>query len=94
MSMARLLAEKTLGASPKRIDRELRKFTDAANVPSHDQPRLIHKYPKKWVAIFSAKVEAADSTFDGLPRKLRRRKIDPSKTLIRFIDTSDRKLIL
>ena len=87
-------AEKALGASPTQINRELREFADAARVLSRDRPRLLQKYPKKWVGIFADKVQAADSTFKGLIRKLKQQNIDPSKTLIRFIDTSDRKLIL
>jgi hypothetical protein len=93
MGMARAAA-KALGASPRQINRELRRFSHAAQLLSKDRPRLIQKYPKKWVGIFADKIQAADSTFKGLIRKLKQQKIDPSKTLIRFIDTSDRKLIL
>jgi hypothetical protein len=91
--MARAAA-KTLGASPKQITRELRQFSHAARLLSKDRPRLIHKYPKKWVGIFGEKIQAVDGTFKGLIRKLKQQNIDPSKTLIRFIDTSDRKMIL
>jgi hypothetical protein len=83
-----------LGAPAKQIDRELREFSQAARVLSNDRPRLIQKYPKKWIAIFANKVCAADSTYNGVIRKLKQKRIDPSRTLIRFIDTSDRKLIL
>lgn len=91
--MTRVTA-KALGASAKQIGRELRVFSNAAQILSKDSPRLIHRYPKKWVGIYAKKVCATDSTFTGLIKKLKQRKIDPSKTLIRFIDTSDRKLIL
>lgn len=87
-------ATKALGAPAKQIGRELREFSRGAQILSASRPRLIHKYPKKWVGIFAKKVQAADSSFNGLIRKLKRKKIDPSKTVIRFIDTSDRKLIL
>jgi hypothetical protein len=83
-----------LGASPKQISRELQAFSRAAQLLSADRPRLINKYPKKWVGIFAKKIQATDKTFNGLIRKLKQQKIDPSKTVIRFIDTSDRKMIL
>ena len=88
------LNKKSLGASPSEISRELRSFSHTARLLSTDRPRLIHKYPKKWVGIFGGKVRATDQTFTGLIRKLKKRNIAPSKTLIRYIDTSDRKLIL
>jgi hypothetical protein len=91
--MARASAS-ALGAPAKQIGRELRRFSHAAQLLSKSHPRLIHKYPKKWVGVFDDKICAADSTFRGLIRKLKVRNIDPKDTLIRFIDTSDRKMIL
>ena len=87
-------AERALGASAKQIGRELRAFSNTAQLLSKDRPRLIQRHPKKWVAVYANKIRATDSTFKGLIKKLRKRNIEPSKTLIRFIDTSDRKLIL
>jgi hypothetical protein len=87
-------AVKVLGAPAKQIGRELRRFSHAAQLLSKSRPRLIHKYPQKWVGVFDDKVCATDRTFSGLIRKLKDKKIDPKATLIRFIDTSDRKLIL
>jgi len=87
-------AVKALGAPAKQIGRELRRFSHAAQLLSKSRPRLIQKYPQKWVGVFDNKICAADRTFSGLIRKLKDKKIDPKATLIRFIDTSDRKLIL
>jgi len=83
-----------LGATPSKISRELRMFSRAAQVLSASRPRLIHKYPKKWVGIFAGKVCATDQTFDGLVRKLKKKNVAPNRTIIRYIETSDRKLIL
>jgi hypothetical protein len=88
------MAAHALGASAKLIGRELRVFSKTARLLSKDRPRLIQRYPKKWVGIYRNKVRATDSTFKGLIKKLRHQHIDPSRTLIRFIDTSDRKLVL
>jgi len=91
--MARLSA-KALGATPKQINRGLRKFSRAARLLSSDRPRLIHKHPEEWVGLFDGKVCATDKSFTGLVRKLKRLGLSPSEAVIRYIDTSGRKLIL
>ena len=91
--MARL-AERELGASAKKIDRELRKFSRAARLLSSSRPRLINTHPQEWVGLYDGEVCATDKSFNGLVRKLKRRGLSPKETIIRFIDTSERKLVL
>jgi hypothetical protein len=91
--MARL-AEKALGASAKQINRELRTFSRAARLLSSKRPRLINTHPKEWVGLFDGEVCATDKSFNGLVRKLKRHGISPKESIIRYIDTSERKLIL
>lgn len=91
--MARLY-EKALGATPKQISRELRSFSRAARLLSSDHPRLIDEHPKQWVGLFDGKVCATDKSFSGLVRKIKGQGYSPSETIIRYIDTSGRKLIL
>ena len=91
--MARL-SEKALGATPKQIKRELRTFSRAARLLSSTHPRLIDKHPKEWVGLYDGKICATDKSFDGLLKKLKDRGFPPSDTIIRYIDTSGRKLIL
>jgi len=83
-----------LGATPKQINRELRKFSRAARLLSTQYPRLIDEHPNEWVAFHDGKVCAADKSFNGLVRKIKRRALSPSETIIRYIDASGRKLIL
>jgi hypothetical protein len=91
--MARL-AEKALWASAKQINRELRAFSRAARLLSSKRPRLINTHPREWVGLFDGEVCATDKSFNGLVRKLKRRGISPKESIIRYIDTSERKLIL
>jgi hypothetical protein len=93
MAVARL-NEKALGATPKQINRELRTFSRAARLLSSNHPRLIDTHPKEWVGLYDGEVCATDKSFNGLVRKLKRRGFSPSETIIRYIDTSGRKLIL
>ncbi len=91
--MARL-SEKTLGASPKQIDRELRTFSRAARLLSSDHPRLIEEHPKEWVGLYDGKVNATAKTFRALVAKMKKRGLSPNDAIIRYIDTSGRMLIL
>jgi hypothetical protein len=92
-TVARLTAN-ALGATPQEINRGLRKFSRAARVLSAGRPRLIDKHPKEWVGLFDGEVCATDKSFSGLVRKLKRRGLSPNDAVIRYIDTSGRKLIL
>ena len=83
-----------LGATPKQMDRELRAFSRAARLLSSDRPRLIDKHPNEWVALYGGRVTATAKTFAGLISKLKAKGISPNETIIRYIDTSGRKLIL
>lgn len=83
-----------LRATPKQMDRELRAFSRAAKILSSDHPRLIEKHPKEWVGIYDGKVCATGKSFNALVSKLKKHGYAPSDTIIRYIDTSGRKLIL
>jgi hypothetical protein len=88
------LNEKMLGASPKQIDRELRRFSRAARLLSSDHPRLIEKHPKEWVGLYDGEVSATAKSFRALVTKLKKRGLSPNDAIIRYIDTSGRMLIL
>lgn len=88
------LSEKALGATPQQIKRELRTFSRAARLLSSNHPRLIDKHPKEWAGLYDGEVCATDKSFNGLIKKLKSRGISPQDAIIRYIDTSGRKLIL
>ena len=83
-----------LGATPRQIDRELRAFSRAARLLSSDHPRLIEEHPKEWVGLYDGKVRATAKSFNALLAKLRKQGLPPNEAIIRYIDTSGRKLIL
>jgi hypothetical protein len=83
-----------LGATPKQIARELRTFSRSAKALSSNHPRLVDRHPKQWVAIYDGKIETTSKSFKGLMASMKRRGIPPSRSIIRYIDTSGRKLIL
>jgi len=55
---------------------------------------LIEKHPKEWVGVYEGKIRATGKSFDAVVSKLKRSGLRPSDTIIRYIDTSGRKLIL
>lgn len=83
-----------LGATPRQVDRELRMFSRAARLLSSDHPRLIDEHPKEWVGIYDGKIQATAKSFRALVSQLKKRGLRPSEAIIRYIDTSGRKLIL
>jgi hypothetical protein len=92
------VAKKTLashlGATPQQMDRELRTFSRAAKILSSDHPRLINQHPKQWVALYDGKIRASAKTFRAVVDKMKKQGLPPNETMIRYVDTSGRKLIL
>jgi hypothetical protein len=88
------LASYLRDVTPKQMDRELRAFSRAARILSSDHPRLIDSHPKQWVGIHNGSVCATGKSFSSLISQLKKRGLSPNDTIIRYIDTSGRKLIL
>ena len=92
------VAKKTLashlGATPQQMDCELRTFSRAAKILSSDHPRLINQHPKQWVALYDGKIRASAKSFRAVVAKLKKQGLPPNETMIRYVDTSGRKLIL
>ena len=76
------------------MDRELRTFSRAAKVLSSGRPRLIDRHPRQWVALHDGKIRASAKSFDALMAKLKKQGLPANETIIRYVDTSGRKLIL
>jgi hypothetical protein len=83
-----------LGVGAKEIDRELKTFSRAARVLSSNRPRLIHKHPKQWIGVHDGRVEVTASSLKALLARLKTKGLSPNSTIIRYIDTKPRKLIL
>ena len=95
--MPRLLKKESApgrGATPKEVDRELRKFSRATRVLSSGRPRLIDEHPNQWVGIYDGKVQVAERSLHALVSRLKKQGLPLGETIIRYIDASGRRLIL
>jgi hypothetical protein len=93
------LAKKNLagylrGVNPQQIDRELRSFSRAARVLSSDHPRLVGRHPEQWVGLHNGSTCTTAKSLSALLSRLKKRGFSPNDAIIRYIDTSGRKLIL
>ena len=87
-TVRRLLGE------PGRVASELRDFQQSAETFSSNHPRLIEQYPKQWVAVHGGKVQASAKTYRLLLARLERQGIPAAHTIVRYIDTNRRTMIL
>ncbi len=79
---------------PAEVDRSLRAFRKATSLLSSEHPRLIDKYPKRWVAIYRGKVKAAASTFNAVLAQVDKAGLPREEVILRFIDKNQRTMIL
>ena len=94
------MAKAAISRALKRVEREaahiiegLRNFEQNAKVFSSDAPRMIDRYENRWVAVYRSEVAASDRTFSGLRRKIERKGIPLSETVIRHIDKEPKTFI-
>ena len=79
---------------PDNTARSLRKFQRSARVLSSNQPRLINEYPDQWVAVSDSTVVAHGKSLDNVLRKVDRKGVRRSDVIVRFIERTQRTLIL
>jgi len=84
---------KQLG-NPVEIDQELQSFRRGAKVLSSKHPRLIDRYPKKWVAVYRGKVEAHGRTFRSVLQQIEQKRLPREHIIVRYIDKNQRTMIL
>jgi hypothetical protein len=95
--MPRLSAKKKaeyLGVSPKEIARDLRAFSWTAQFLTSNERRLLKKYPKQWVALYDGKVQASAKSLEEAISKLEQQQLPPNESIIWYMDTSGRKLVV
>jgi hypothetical protein len=80
--------------NPVRLNRDLRRFREAAQAFSSGHPRLIDKYPNQWVAVYNGKVAAHASTLPAILGKMKRKRIPQAHTIVRYIEKNKRTMIL
>jgi hypothetical protein len=79
---------------PADVARELREFRRAARSLSDQYPQLVDRYPDQWVAIFNGKVRAHGQSFQDVMEQIEREGLPRERTVVRFMDKSDRAMIL
>lgn len=85
--------QKNLG-EPQKIAEGLRRFRKSAMVLSKQRPRMIQEHPQEWVALFDGEVRASNKSFENLMGEIDRQEIPRGEVLVRFIDSSERIMIL
>ena len=70
---------------PREIATSLRKFRRAAKVLSSDRPRLIHRYPNKWVVVFNGEVKAAVNSFAAAMAKAKALNLPKASFFVQYI---------
>ena len=80
--------------NPREVDRQLQDFRRAARVFSSRHPRLIDEYPNQWVAVYRGKVKAHGSTLNSVVSQVDKLGLPRESVVVRFIDRSQRTLIL
>lgn len=79
---------------PVEVDRQLERFRRAAKVLSSKHPRMIDLYPNQWIAVHEGKVKARGRTFWSLMKQVEGQNLPKEHVLVRFIDKSQRSMIL
>ena len=79
---------------PESAARSLRKFQRSACILSSNQPRLIDEYPDQWVAVSDSTVVAHGENLDTILRQVEKKGLHRSDVIVRFIERTQRTLIL
>jgi hypothetical protein len=79
---------------PKSVARSLRKFQRSARMLSSNQPRLIDEYPDQWVAVSDNAVVAHGEDLKKVLQQVDKKGIPRADVLVRFIERTQRTLIL
>ena len=76
------------------IASSLEEFQRSSHVLSDDHPRLIDEYPDQWVAVAEGAVVAHGETLEHVLARVDSKKISRADVIVRFIERTNRTLIL
>ncbi len=83
-----------LKENSEQIAKELREFSATAQLLSDGEQRLINDHPLQWVGLYKSEVQCASTNLKTLMEQLAEKDIPASETIVRFIDKTQRTLIL
>lgn len=79
---------------PGEVGRSLSAFQRSARVLSDSHPRLIDEYPNQWVAVADSTVIVHGNTLKQVLKQVDAEGISRADVIVRFIDRTQRTLIL
>lgn len=83
-----------MNENPSGMARSLSAFQQSARVLSNNFPRLIDDYPDQWVAVTDGAVMASGDTLEQVLARIDDRNIPRADVIVRFIERTQRTLIL
>ena len=72
----------------------LRQFTSRVRVFDAQRVQLTKKYPNKWIAMYNGEVDATADSLENLLKEMDRLGIPREESIVKFMDTERRTLIL
>lgn len=79
---------------PREVAQGLWDYRNAARVLSSQHPRMIERYPKQWIAVYKGKIAVSGRTLRSVLEQADKRKLPREALLVRFIDRTQRTMIL
>ena len=80
---------------PQKIHDDLREFSKSAALFTTSQyHQLVEKYPDKWIAVTSGKVEAHGDSYEAVLEMICDKGLPRDSTIIEFIETAPITMIL
>ncbi len=80
--------------NPREVDAELRSFRKTAMRLSSRHPRMIERYPKRWVALHSGRVRAHGESLESVLEAIDSKGLPRGQTIVRLIHDEPRTMIL
>lgn len=83
-----------LVGDPRVVAREMQAFEKDSNAFFSQEKRLLEQYPQQWVAFYDGKVQAHGPTHETVLKEVEKRGLPKGRVIIRFLDQSERPLIV
>lgn len=79
---------------PREVDRSLTVFRKSASRLSSRHSKMMERYPQEWVAVHAGRVRAHGASREAVLKELDEKGLARGETILRFIETEPRTLIL
>ena len=78
----------------RKVGYDLQEFRRNAMRLSSRHPRMVERYPNKWIALHSGGVRAYGDSLDAVLQEIDDKGLSRDQTIVRFIDKEPRTMIL